>query len=215
MPRFAGVWRYRRLSGFLTDSSEVVMRIHKISIGLIILALLNLLWGCSNFQVSQDYDVSTNFSSFKTYAWQTDNQPKTGDIRVDSSLLDDRIRSAINDSFSKKGYQKIVQETPDFYVAYTYQIRSRVESNKVTVGVGIGGGSGGRFGGVGVNSGGSIREYDEGFLAIDLNDVSKKSLLWRGTGTTRVNQRTKPEENVTGINAWVEKILSQFPPLPK
>ncbi len=43
----------------------------------------------------------------------------------------------------------------------------------------------------------------------------EKSLLWRGTGTTRVNQRAKPEENVMGINAWVEKILSQFPPLPK
>lgn len=190
------------------------MRIYKISLGLVILTLFGHLWGCSNIQVSQDYDVSMDFSSLKTYAWQTESQPTTGDIRVDSSFIDDRIRSAIDDSFSKKGYQKIVQETPDFFVAYTYQIRSRLESNNVTVGVGIGTSSRGRYGGFGVNSGGSIREYDEGFLAIDLNDASKNSLLWRGTGTTRVNQSAKPEESVTEINAWVEKILSQFPPLP-
>lgn len=192
------------------------MRRYNISVGLIILSLIGHLWGCSSFQVSQDYNTSMDFSSLKTYAWQTESQPKTGDIRVDNSLLDDRIRSAINDSLSTKGYQRIFQGTPDFSVAYTYQIRSKIESNTVTLGVGFGGGSSGRFGGgVGVDSGGNIREYDEGLLAIDLHDASKESLLWRGMGTTRVNQHATPEEIVKGINAWVEKILSQFPPQPK
>jgi hypothetical protein len=143
---------------------------------------------------------------------QTESQPKTGDIRVDNPLLDDRIRSAINDALSKKGYRETSQETPDFYVVYTYQIRSKIESNNVTVGLGFGGGSVGSFGAVGIDSGGNAREYDEGLLVIDLNDASKESLLWRGMGTTPINQHTDPEENVKEINAWVEKILSQFPP---
>jgi len=188
------------------------MRIH---IGLIGLTLFGFLWGCQTIRVSQDYDLSKDFSSLKTYAWQTETQPQTGDIRVDNPLLDARIRSAINDSLSKRGYQRINQGTPDFYVAYTYQIRSKIESDDVGVGVGFGWGSHRRFGGIGMDTGRYISEYDEGLLVIDLNDASKGDLLWRGTGAARVDQHSKPEEITKGINQAVEKILSQFPPLPR
>ncbi len=187
----------------------------RIYVGLIVFTLFGFLWGCQSIQVSQDYDLSKDFSSLKTYEWQTKTQPKTGDIRVDNPLLDARIRSAINDSLSKKGYKRITQEKPDFYVAYNYQIRSKIESDDVGMGVGFGWGSRRRFGGIAVDTGRYISEYDEGVLVIDLNDASKGDLLWRGTGTARVNQHSKPEEITKGVNEAVEKILSQFPPLPK
>ncbi len=187
----------------------------RIYIGLIVLTLFGFIWGCHSIQVSQDYDSSKDFSSLKTYEWQAKSQPKTGDIRVDNPLLDARIRSAINDSLSKKGYQKITQGRPDFNVAYKYQVRSKIESDNVKVGVGFGRGSRGRYGGIGVESGSNISQYDEGMLVIDLNDASKGDLLWRGTGTARVSQHSKPEEITKGVNEAVEKILSQFPPLPK
>ena len=187
----------------------------RIYIGLIVFTLFGFLWGCQSIQVSQDYDISKDFSSLKTYEWQTKTQPETGDIRVDNPLLDARIRSAINDSLSKKGYQRITQGKPDFYVAYKYQVRSKIESDDVGVGVGFGWGSRSRYGGIGLDTGRYISEYDEGVLVIDLNDASKGDLLWRGTGTARVNQHSKPEEITKGVNEAVEKILSQFPPLPK
>ena len=187
----------------------------RIFTGLIVFTLSGLLWGCQSIQVSQDYDLSEDFSSLKTYEWQTKTQPKTGDIRVDNPLLDTRIRSAINDSLSKKGYQRITQGKPDFYVAYKYQVRSKIGSNDVGIGVGFGLGSSGRFGGIGVDTGKDISEYDESVLVIDLNDASKGDILWRGTGTARVNQHAKPEEITRGINEVVDKILSQFPPLPR
>jgi hypothetical protein len=188
------------------------MRTH---IGLIGLALLGFLWGCQSIQVSQDYDISKDFSSLRTYEWQTETQPETGDIRVDNSLLDARIRSAINESLSKRGYQRNTQGKPDFYVAYKYQIRRKIGSDDAGVGVGFGMGSRGSFGGIGVSTGRDISEYDEGVLVIDLKDASKGDLMWRGTGTAVVDQHAKPEEVTKGVHEAVEKILSQFPPLPK
>ena len=191
------------------------MKIDKIYIVLTMVMLFGHLWGCSSMQVSQDYDLSRDFSSLKTYAWLNDSQPKTGDIRTDNSLLDNRFRSAISDSLSKKGYQNVAQEKPDFYVAYTYQIDSKVESSNVTVGFGFGSGGGGAFTGMGVNSGGRVREYDEGLLVIDLIDAATASLMWRGTGTAPVDQHANPEKTVKEINEGVEQILAQFPPQTK
>ena len=72
---------------------------------LIILTLFFFLLGCASIKVSQDYDLSKDFSGLKTYDWQTGTQPKTGDIRVDNPLFDDRIRSAVDRSLLEKGYQ--------------------------------------------------------------------------------------------------------------
>ena len=83
------------------------------------------------------------------------------------------------------------------------------------MGVGFGWGGRGGFGGLGVGTGREISEYDEGVLVIDLKDASKGDLMWRGTGTAVVDQQSKPEELTKGVNEAVEKILSQFPPLPR
>jgi len=79
--------------------------------------------------------------------------------------------------------------------------------------VGIGWGGGRRFGGIGFDSGRQISAYDEGLLVIDLIDAS--ALLWRGTGTARADQHATPEEITKGIYDTVDKILAQFPPLPR
>lgn len=180
----------------------------------LIVVVFVFLWGCQSIQVSQDYKLSNDFPSLKTYKWQTKTQPETGDIRIDSPLLDARIRSAINDSLAEKGYRKITHETPDFYVSYKYQIRSKIGSDDVGIGMVFGWGNRGRIGGIGIDTGRYISEYDEGMLVIDLKDASKGDLLWRGTGTALVDQHSKPEKITKEINEMVKKILFQFPPLP-
>lgn len=177
-------------------------------------ALLSLLGGCQSVQVSQDYDASKSFSALRTYDWQTKTQPKSGDIRVDNPLLDARIRTAVDRVLSERGYRIQSQPTPDFTVAYQYQIRRKIESDDVGVGVGFGWGGRSRYGGIGMDTGRYLSEYDEGMLVIDLYDTARGGLLWRGTGTTRVDQHARPEDITKGVNEAVEKILSQFPPLP-
>ncbi len=187
---------------------------HKLQL-LIILALLAMIPGCSGLTVSQDYDETLDFSGLKTFNWKTATQQKTGDVRVDNPLLDSRIRTAVDRFLSEKGYQKASQGTPQFYLVYQYTIRSKVGSEGVRTGIGIGFGGSGRYGGVGVSSGGGVSQYDEGMLVIDIIDAGSGNLLWRGTGVRRLTQESGPEEITKDVNETVEKILAQFPPQSK
>ena len=51
------------------------------------------IFGCSGIEVSQDYKPDTNFNNLKTYTWKYINQEKSGDVRIDTPLMDDRIRT--------------------------------------------------------------------------------------------------------------------------
>ncbi|MFC1862494.1 DUF4136 domain-containing protein [Thermodesulfobacteriota bacterium] len=177
-----------------------------------ILLLSIPLLGCSGIQVSQDYDISMNFSDLKTYTWQTTEQEKTGDIRIDNPLLDKRIREAVEHALIEKGYQNESQTKPNFYVAYKMTIQKRLETDNVSTGIGFGFGTYGRRGGVSVSTGGRVNEYDEALLVVDIINSENNELLWRGTSTSRVSQHSTPEKTTESINRTIAKIMEQFPP---
>ena len=187
---------------------------------LMIIAILLAFWaaGCSGVKVSQDFDKSTDFSNLKSFTWKSDEQEKTGDIRVDNPLLDSRIREAVEQTLIGKGFSRTSEDTPDFYIEYKLAIRSRVGSDGVSTSVGFGVGSGSRssgsFGGIGISSGGGVQEWDEGMLVIDITDKETQDLLWRGTATRRVARHATPEETTESVNEMVAKTLTQFPPQP-
>lgn len=191
--------------------SEEKMRKLKIVIFLTVLALFT---GCSGIEISQDYSTTANLSSLKTFEWYLAKQKKTGDLRVDNPLLDSRIRKAVDRSLTQKGYKRISQGTPDFYVGYNYAILTRIRSERVRSGIGFGFGGSGSFGTIGIGTGSEVREYDEGMLVIDITDTKNRKLLWRGTGTRRVSRHSDPKETTKKVNQTVEKILAQFPPQP-
>jgi len=180
----------------------------------IFLTFLALFTGCSGIEVSQDYDVAADFSNLKTFDWYLVKQKKTGDLRVDNPLLDSRIRNAVDRSLAQKGFQRISQGSPDFYVGYKYAILRRIRSERVRTGFGFGFGGSGSFGGIGIGTGSDVREYDEGMLVIDITDTKNRKLLWRGTGTRRVSKHSDPEKTTKEVDQNVDKILAQFPPQP-
>jgi len=183
--------------------------------GYIILTVSILVFGCSGLEVGQDYDVNTDLSGLNSFAWKSEQQIKTGDVRVDNPLLDARIRAAVERTLSANGFRKDSGGTPDFAVSYVFQIRKKIGSERVRTSVGFGVGSSGSFGGVGVNTGGGVSEYDEGMLVIDITDPGSGSLLWRGTGTRRMPRRSNPEQLTADVDQTVDRILKQFPPQPK
>jgi len=171
-----------------------------------------LLAGCSGLRVSQDYAAGSDFRSLKNYAWHYDTQEKTGDIRIDTPLIDNRIRAAIDDTLKARGYRKVARDRADFHVAYQYGIRSRLESDQPQTSFGFGFGTYGRHSSFGISSGSDVRAYDEGLLIIDLLDARDGSTLWRGKGTRPVFIHSEPERVTRQINQTVHKILDQFPP---
>jgi hypothetical protein len=182
---------------------------------LILSASMIVILCCSSVQVSQDYDPETDFAKLKTFDWQSETQQKTGDVRVDDQLIDSRIRKATERAFTTKGYQRVTQMTPDFYISYQYVIQQKIKTDNVRTGIGIGYGSRGRYGGIGVSSGADVSSYDEGLLVIDVIDSGSGKLLWRGKATRSVSSHSDPEKTTQAVNEAVEKILNQFPPLPK
>jgi hypothetical protein len=167
--------------------------------------------GCSGVNVSQDYPRGADYSALKTYAWQSENQEKTGDLRLDNPLLDARIRRAIDTSLLGKGYQRVSDLQPDFYIAYHQEIYNRIIVDQARSGFAFGMGSFGYHGGVGFSTGNNTGSYDNYMLVIDVIDSGNNGILWRGTGSRSFVQEADPEKMTKQVNKTVNKILMQFP----
>ena len=168
--------------------------------------------GCSSIEVSQDYQPQSDFTHLKTYAWQSDMQEKTGDIRIDSPLVDNRIRKAIEQTLSNRHFLKAANTPPDFHIRYLYTISEKTISRPVHTGVGYGYGHYGRYGTIGIYTGQQIENYDEGLLIIDFLKPDSEIILWRATSTRVVETHATPSEMHQDTQEAVEKMLAQFPP---
>jgi hypothetical protein len=179
---------------------------------LLLLAMsAGLLAGCSSVTVKRDYDKDMDFTSLKTFAWQHTEQPQTGNPQIDNDLNDERIRNAVNATFSSKGLQLTAREDADMLVAYFVDHQRKLNSSSVSVGMGRG--SYGRYGGVGYNTG--VSEYDQANLTIDILDSKDEKMIWRGVGSRAVYEGSNPQKSIEIINAAVAKILKKFPPKKK
>lgn len=178
----------------------------------IVLLLALLMWtGCSTVKTSQDYIPNTDFQFVRTLSWESAEQPKTGDERMDNPFLNARIRNAIQRQFEAKGFAFETGMVPNARVRYQYVLRQRIDTSG-TSGVGFIIGGFGRGGGLALGTGCDVYQIDEGTLVIDLVTEKSGNLLWRGSGTHRFKEYNDPNKAVKDTDAIVEAILNQFPP---
>jgi hypothetical protein len=165
--------------------------------------MLLLLGSCApSINVSSDYDIATNFRQFKTFGWyQEKTHVKTNPDSVGyETFFDKRMKNAIETQLKSQGLTYSAKN-PDVYVNYRagFSNESRVRNNS-PYGYGYWGYP---FGGT------SVQQYKESTITIDLVDVKKNALLWRGVGEMEVNNRNISEEKVFDA---VTNILRQYPP---
>ena len=175
-----------------------------------ILVVISMLAACASVQVSQDYQPSTDFTRLKSYGWKAGAAPVSADVRVTNPLLQQRFHDAIDRVLIGRGYQQAAQ--PDMLVSYSYSIVSRIESDDFDADFGFGFGRRHSFGGLAFGTGGTVRQYDVGVLAIDIHDAAGNNLLWRGTGSEIVTTHRTPEAVTASVQRMVGEILGQFPP---
>jgi hypothetical protein len=161
-------------------------------------------------KVSYDYNKGANFASYKTY------QQKDG-TKVGQQLIDDRIVAAIDTELAAKGLTKATSN-PD--VVVVYHVAFDKEKDISTYSSGYGGGYGPYgYGWGGGWAGGTtttqVRDILVGTLVIDMADVKKNELAWRGMGVKEVNTQAKPEKRDKSINEAVKKIFKNYPPKVK
>jgi uncharacterized protein DUF4136 len=179
------------------------------SIAWLALAFASGFFACSGVRVTTDYDPSADFSGVRSYAWFDERSGVQGDRADVTSLLDRRVRSAVDAELQRKGLARVDKGAAKIVVTYHLGVETKLDVNTVNTGYGYG--RYGRFGGVGGTTT-TVSEYQEGTLLIDMIDPSSKQLIWRGSGQARIRQSSTPEDREKRINEAVKQILADFPP---
>jgi hypothetical protein len=167
-----------------------------------------LLAACSSVTVSTDYDPGADFAGLKTWAWLPRKAGATGDPRLDSTLVHERIRHAVETQLAARGYEKAAVARADFLVAYHTAVERKMDVDTIYRGYGYGRGA--WAWGAGHET--MVYEYDQGTLLLDVLDPKAHRLLWRGSASAVVSEHSTPEKRTKLVNEAVSRLLDRFPP---
>lgn len=166
-----------------------------------ILLVTIIVSSCVPIRVNYDYEKTTDFTKYKTYNYYSDLE--TGMNELDTK----RLLAAIDTKLQTKGLT--VSVTPDFFI--NIQSSEFQESQRNTVGVGLGG-SGRNIGGglsIGIPIGQSKINRQ---IIIDFIDENGKGLFWQAVSESNFHPIASPSTREEKLKAIVEKVLSQYPP---
>jgi len=174
-------------------------------------SLAGILLGCAT-TANVDYREGYDFSTIHNIRIMAPTQPGTTDTRINSPLVEERIRKAITDHLLAHGFE-IVDGQADADLTWQVTARSGLESRDS--GFSLGFGTFGRHSAVGLGYGFpayDVDSYDEGVLTVDVLDTRDKTLLWRGSGSRRLVDGATPQTLTTTVQELVDEVLANFPP---
>ena len=164
--------------------------------------------GCSNIPVSIDFDPSVSFSGFNSYAFLPNQPQPTQDPRLHNSLIDGRVRSAVNRQLKARDFNEVPIESADFLVMFHLGLETGIDVQTIHASHRYSR----RGWSAGTSSRTTVREYERGTLLIDFLMPTDRSLVWRGSASARIRQTSDPTQRERRINEAVERILDRFPP---
>ncbi len=176
------------------------------------LAALALLAGCASVRVRTDYDREVDFSRYRSYGWLEfpEGSRRGGESEVNpfayNSLLDKRVRQAVDRELAARGFQRAESAAADFRLNYHVILRDKLVASASDFGAFHHPLRGGFFGGVDVQ----VMQFQEGTFVLDVIDGEHEQLAWRGWAVGR-----NPDGNYdeAEIQLAVRRILERFPPL--
>jgi len=170
---------------------------------IVIITVPLLLTGCGSKKVNVDDDPSTMAPIANTFSFAPSASEQNDPITAA------RFKKGIETALQAKGYRR-GPESESFHIAYGVQLHHDVPSN-VSVGFGIGGGSGP----VGVGLGGSKRlSHDENDFHIMMFDPDHDTLFWSAQATRRIDQGAAPEQKEAAVSTIAADMLDTFPKAP-
>jgi hypothetical protein len=174
---------------------------------------LFLLTACNTLTVQSDYETTFDFPSLKTYAWLEGQSPGK-DIRINNSLIINRVMNAVNSNLQSRGYQLVDKDKADFHVTWFGSIENRIRQETINTFYGVIGYDSRSWGYRSYWPGARTYtfEYQRGTLIIDIADRKSKQLVWRGTSQDYLRENETPEQITADINRRVNAILERFPP---
>lgn len=176
---------------------------------------------CSAVQVDSNYDKSANFARFRTFRWVEAPPVGVGDPRVDDTVLQARVKMAVNRELEAKGLKRVDSGDADLLVNYFVTVEEKMTGENVNDKYGYSPGSnwsqGERQGwswGLGADDTLSVPAtyYEEGSVIIDMVDPTTKRLIWRGSARTVVDLDSDDETRRARLNEAVARVFEQYPP---
>ncbi len=166
---------------------------------------LALLGACPGYNVTYDYDVTASYGRYKTFDYYTSKKGTGGT----TSLMDKRVRAAVEKELQAKGFTMETKADPDFLVTY-YPI---VQERKVRTTTHLGWGWGYRpfYGRVGTSTS-QVHHYKEGTIVIEIVDFKTNQMIWQGAAAGALTGLNNPEDADEVVPRAVRDILSKFPP---
>jgi hypothetical protein len=160
-----------------------------------------LLFATSTFaqQVKTDYDRSADFNQYKTYSWEK--------VQTQDPLWVDRIKEAVNTALTAKGWTP-VESGGDVAIVGIETTQDQRTLNTFYDGFG----GGWRWRGMGGTSEATttVETYKVGTLVVDLFDAKTKKLIWRGSSTDTLSD--KSDKNIKELDKGAKKMFDHFPP---
>jgi hypothetical protein len=171
-----------------------------------IILVVFVIAGCGpSISVTQDFDKEADFSKLKSFAWMAVPNTAVGSVKAATernSLLDKRIKTAVNSELSAKGYE-MNEAAPDFVMMYHIGVDDKVSVTDWGYGY-----PSPYWGGRNV----SVYQYTQGTLILDIINPTDKQLIWRGEAQGTVNPDASPEDREYRLGVAVQKLLEGFPP---
>lgn len=185
---------------------------------------LFLLSACASNEpsVTTDYATDVDFSRWQSYRWYGDVFPSKEEEFRSYNDSYQRIRAAVDDYLTTRGYREAVGDGADFFVNYHVSTHNNVKIDNFA----RYSGDGGVHGGVSTGTYGSsvaigysspnhgVRTYKEGTAVIDIIESASKRVAWRGVAEGRMSKDVDLSKRRRVTREVVEMLLGQFPPQP-
>jgi hypothetical protein len=171
----------------------------RIVTGLVAVAALALLAGCagSDLKIETTFDDAIDFSSLRTFGYQTGAFTTPDGVAVDPAVVD-RIEDAVVGTLESKGLEFVQSGDQDFVtvvrggrfrtIVSKYQDNWYVPAEDWVA---------------------DTKYYDEGALVIGMRVGGDPEEVWLGVGTVRLGTEPATQEF---LNELAAKILEDFPP---
>ncbi len=158
-------------------------------------------WACSDgITVRSTFDQQAPFEQYQTFAMLLPNRPVATENVDISPFMMQKLRQMAHNELKTRGFVPAAKDTAELLVAVMAGTKRRIETNSTP------GYSGYGYGGPGWSY--SVDDYLEGTLVIDLIDRKTESVVWRGSGKTRISSDS-PDARLAQV---VAAVLAQFPP---
>jgi len=162
-----------------------------------------LLFAASSFAqgVKTNYDHGADFSRYKTFSWEK--------VQIANPVWADRIKAAVAAELTAKEGWRPVEAGGDIAVIALEIDESHQSLNTYYD----------AFGGMWSWKGGytdfttTIDTYQVGTLVVDLFDANTKKLVWRGSSSKSLSN--KSDKNFNNLEKGVKRMFEHFPPAAK